>query len=507
MQLSFETARPASAIREETRPGGPAPAGEASRATDAELTLPAPPGLSYLGYQRAGIAYALTHPTCLIADEMGLGKTVQALGLINADPSIGSALIVCPASLKVNWSREARRWLVRPMGVGIAGEAFPARTPVVIVNYEQLRKFRGAIRARTWDLAVFDEAHYCKNPQAQRTIEVFGQRAWTNPATGKRREHVAPIPARRRLFLTGTPILNRPVELWPLLKAMGWEWLPFVTRYCEAVQRRAGKKLVWDTSGPKDPTKPETRARLDELQRRLREQFMVRRLKADVLTELPPKRRQIIEVSAGGAARQVQAELALLRQLAPEASADEYLDAVSRLGQGQFGAFGELSRIRHEIALAKIPAVVEHVTECLESSAKLVLFNHHKDALYATREALSQAGIKSVALTGDMTGPAGMAARQRAVDDFQGDPSVRVFCGTIDAAGVGLTLTAASHVVFGELAWVPGKMSQAEDRCHRLGQRDSVLVQHLVFEGSLDALIAQTLVRKQSIIEAALDAH
>jgi len=465
---------------------------DASRAMDAEMEVPVPAGKELRGYQKAGVAYALAHQTTLLADEMGVGKTIQALALVNADPSIRSVLVVCPASVKLNWRREARAWLTRPMSMGIAGESFP-QTEMVIMNYDILRKYRVPLRARHWDLAIFDESHMVKNPGAQRTAEVFGQRANKK----KQREGIEPIPARRRLFLTGTPILNKPIELWPILKSQGWNWLEFVTKYCAGHQNevkiRGRTKLVWDVSGDSN---------LEELQQRLRAELMVRRLKRDVLSELPPKVRQIIEVSANGAADQVQAELALLRSVAPGVSEDDYLEAVSRLQRRDFAAFSELSRLRHETALAKVPAVTEHVAEAVESSGKIILFGHHKDALHQIGAGLTKASIKSVLLTGDMTR---MEDRQRSVDQFQSDPQVQVFIGTIGAAGVGIGLTASSHVVFGELDWVPGNMSQAEDRSHRYGQRKSVLVQHIVFEGSLDALVAQTLVRKQAVIDQALD--
>jgi len=466
---------------------------EASRAMDAEIEIPVPAGQELRGYQKAGVAYAKEHQTTLLADEMGTGKTIQALALINADPSIHSVLVVCPASVKINWKREARAWLTRPMSIGIAGDGFPV-ADMVIINWDILRKYRLQLRARHWDLAIFDESHRAKNPAAQRTAEVFGQRANKE----KERERIDPIPAKRRLFLTGTPILNRPIELWPILKSQGWNWLEFVTRYCDGKQHevsvgRRKKRMVWDVSG---------NSNLEEFQVRLRSELMIRRLKRDVLTELPPKVRQIIEVSANGADDQVQAELAVLRRVAAGLSEDDYLEAVMRLQQRDFAAFTELSRLRHETALAKVPAVIEHVVDAVESSQKLILFGHHKDGLAQIRAGLTKAGIKSVLLTGDVTR---MEDQQLSVDRFQADPSVQVFIGTIGAAGVGITLTAASHVVFAELDWVPGNMSQAEDRAHRIGQRESVLVQHIVFEGSLDALVAQTLVRKQQVIEQALD--
>jgi SWI/SNF-related matrix-associated actin-dependent regulator of chromatin subfamily A-like protein 1 len=430
---------------------------------------------------------------------MGLGKTIQALGVVNADPSVKSVLVICPASLRLNWQREAERWLVRPMSIGIANQTFP-ETDLVIINYDILRKHRESLRSRTWDLLVVDECHYLKNPKTIRTIEVLGK--WhRDPKLA-----LSPIPARRRLYLTGTPIVNRPIELWPILHSTGrpeWRnWRAYVERFCDGEQTRWG----WDVKGASN---------LGELQEILRSTIMVRRLKKDVLTDLPAKRRQVIELPANGALDVVRSENAAWRQREAvlealqtavelaKASEDpaDYEAAVQALREGYMVAFTEMSALRHETARAKVPYVVEHVLEAVDSSGKVVLFGHHKDVLHAINEGLREGGTETVLLTGDMTA----VERQASVDRFQTDDNVKVFIGTIGAAGVGITLTAASHVVFAELDWVPGNMSQAEDRCHRIGQSESVLVQHLVLEDSLDARIAKTIVEKQDVIDRALD--
>jgi SWI/SNF-related matrix-associated actin-dependent regulator 1 of chromatin subfamily A len=147
---------------------------EASRATNANVAIPAPEGLDYLGYQKAGIAYAMERDACLIGDDMGLGKTMQAIGTINADAGARSVLVICPASLKLNWAKELRKWLVRPLSIGVAeGKVIPT-TDVVIINYDIVSKHRAAIDAREWDILIVDEAHYLKNPKAGRTKAVLG---------------------------------------------------------------------------------------------------------------------------------------------------------------------------------------------------------------------------------------------------------------------------------------------------------------------------------------------
>jgi SWI/SNF-related matrix-associated actin-dependent regulator 1 of chromatin subfamily A len=168
-----------------------------------------------------------------------------------------------------------------------------------------------------------------------------------------------------------------------------------------------------------------------------------------------------------------------------------------------------MSATRQAVAVAKIPAVIEHATGMLEEQndagsytvPKLVVFAHHHAVIDGLMDAFAAAGVKAVKLDGRMDS----ASKQASVDAFQTDASVRVFVGGISAAGVGLTLTAASHMIFAELDWVPGVVSQCEDRCHRIGQKDQVLIQHLVLDGSVDVKLAQAIVSKQDRCDAALD--
>lgn len=548
---------------------------EASRAVSAEVTIPAPEGLAYLGYQKAGIAYCLekfgdpfpkpynrveekgglnaqgsvqenprTHrqgdrelssgtytggPSqgqrheqtkrprpgvaqggsnsigmgssqnqtssrgVLLADEQGLGKTIEAIGVINADPNINNVLVVCPASLKTNWARELAKWLVIPRSIAIAeGDNFP-NTDIVIVNYDLLTRLRPTIDARNWDLLIADEAHRAKNPKAQRTQALLGHRKSGNPG----------VIARRKLLLTGTPIVNRPVELWPLIEAldpngMGASFFTFAKRYTDAAHNGYG----WDFTGA---------ANLPELQQRMRAKFMVRRLKSEVLTELPAKRRQVIVVPPNGAAATVAAEQQLFQhhrevmerveKAAAEAKArgdkDGYTAAIKSLHAANRIAFEKMSKARHATAVAKIPALIEHVTELLEAEDKVVVFIHHHDVAHALAEAFPDAAV--------VTGETKISDRTLEVDRFQTDPHCRVFIGSLAAAGIGLTLTAAQLVVFGEEDWVPGNINQAEDRLHRIGQHGSVLVQHLVFDDSVDAYMAQVNVAKQDVFDRSLD--
>lgn len=460
--------------------------------TVAAIDVPAPAGLRYLPFQCVGIAFAASRPASLIADEMGLGKTIEALGVINARKA-KTALVICPASLRLNWANELRKWLVKPRKIGIANGPYfpPTDCEAVVCNFDILAKHRHRIRARRWGALIVDEAHYLKNPKAKRTREVLGYRS------------IEPIAADVRLFLTGTPIVNRPVELWPILhsldsEGLGRSWQAYVLRYCGAYRNRWG----WDTSGATN---------LAELQASLRESVMIRRRKGDVLADLPPKRRQVVTLPAEGAEEIVRAECAAYDehrgQIAQaeravelsQASDDpaDYERAVAHLRGLQGVLFQQIARFRRATALAKLPYLLAHVADAIEAG-KVVVFCHHKDVVAAVAEKF---GTRCVTLTGDTA----LADRQAAVERFQSDPECALFVGTIGAGGVGITLTASSHVIFAELDWVPATLTQAEDRLHRIGQRGSVLVQHLVLDNSLDARLAETIIGKQGVLDAALD--
>ena len=441
----------------------------------------------------------------LVADEPGLGKTIQAIGVSNVIPAIRSILVICPSSLRLNWQREWRKWCVKQLSVGVAyagGVIFPT-TNVVVINYDILRRHIDKIHERQWDMLICDEAHALKNYKAQRTMLVLGGKEKIKALVAGRKVHAetvehAAIKASRKLFLTGTPILNRPIEAWTLVRALAPDvfrsWKHYVYRYCGASSDGYGM----DVSGATN---------LPELQDLLRANIMVRRLKVDVLKELPAKRRQVIELPCESAAVRteqsavaaMQSRLERLRvavELAKGGSDDEYRSAVDALTQGSSGAFTELSKLRHETALAKLPMVIEHCKESVESG-KIVIFAHHKDVIAAIRQEFPNAAV--------IVGDTPLHERQAAVDRFQNVETCKVIIGSFGAMSVGLTLTASAHVIFAELDWVPAIMSQAEDRCNRIGQVNSVLAQHLVLDGSLDAVMAHRLVAKQKVIDAALD--
>ncbi|MFN3481022.1 MAG: SNF2-related protein, partial [Thermodesulfovibrionales bacterium] len=256
---------------------------ELSSKSNADLDIPAPEGLEYLPFQKAGIQYALQRKNTLIADEMGLGKTIQAIGVINAIEGIKNVLVVCPAFLKLNWRNELQRWLVREFDIQIVysnsfkiagykngGNGNNTGT-VHIVNYDILEKNLPHIVDRgPYDLLIADESHYLKNQKAKRT---------------KATEQLCKY-AKRRIFLTGTPVTKYPLDLFPTLKMfnhpLSQSWMAYAKRYCAMYEGQFGK--IFGVSNQK------------ELQEKLRATIMVSRRKKDVLTELPEKIRQVIRI-------------------------------------------------------------------------------------------------------------------------------------------------------------------------------------------------------------------
>ena len=486
---------------------------EESRGVDTDARLLVPPGLAYRPFQRQGIKYCIDRlfgqngmserDGVLLADQPGLGKSIQFLGIINQDPNMlqTKSLIVCPATLKLNWRNETRRWLLD--GFGYSAVVTKDRWPgdlegasIVITNYDVLHKFAKEIRRTRWDYVCFDEAHYLKNENARRTIFALGG------ATKMAEQHmvVSSIPAKKIIFLTGTPVENgKAGELINIIEkcdpnGLGANRSKFIDRY----QR--------------------TDEYLEELQTQMRMRFMVRRLKHEVLKELPPKVRQVIPIDPDECGKEAVIfgeemrlfkeyqeclkEWAVKTELA-KAEGVSYYREVLKAKKASIGmTAGQLARLRKRTALAKVDGVIAQVREIVSDGDPLILFAHHIEVLDRLEEALKKAKISVVRVDGSTPLP----MRQKAVEDFQAG-KFTVFLGGLKPCGVGITLTRASKVAFVELDWLPGQMEQAEDRAHRIGQEETVLVFHLVIEGSLDEYMAKRLIEKQEKIGRTLDSQ
>jgi SWI/SNF-related matrix-associated actin-dependent regulator 1 of chromatin subfamily A len=433
------------------------------------IDVPAPAGLAYFPFQREGIAFLASRSEALLADQPGCGKTIQVCGLLNLHPDIRNILIICPASVKFVWARELTKWLLVPRGVSIAGtRSFELTSEVVVVNYDLLRRYLIPLKERAWDLIVLDEAHMIKTPSAQRT---------------KAAKMIAAA-AKRKILLTGTPIMNRPAELWQLLNLLDakfWgPFFPFVRRYADAHRTNFG----WDFSGASN---------LRELSGRLHSSGMLlRRTKADVLPQLPRVIRQVVplDVDTSPLLEELTEALAAKMGFCPSNPPFE-IDPTAI-------PFEMVSAIRHETGLLKCEAAIQFIREQAEDSlAKVIVFAHHKDVLVALAAALD-GNVK-------VTGESSAKNRQRAIDEFQNDASLKYFVASTTAMGVGITLTASSRVIFVEQDWVGSAMEQAESRCHRIGQVSSVLVQYLVIHDTIDENIMNAVSCKQKVINQIIE--
>ena len=425
------------------------------------------PGSLY-PHQADGVAFLISKRRAILADDMGLGKTRQAIVAMEAGLPEGPILVVCPASLKLNWQREIR--MVDP-GAAIevigAGNAPPAAPRWVIVNYDLLGKHAERLHAVGWSGVILDEAHFIKNA-SQRTnhcLKLLGVQDGAH----------APLMGPDFVFLlTGTPMTNRPKDLFNLLRCVGHpaarSFLSFAKRYCDAYRNDYG----WVTTGASN---------LEELNLLMKE-VSLRRRKDEVL-DLPPKIRSFVPVDISGSKAAFAAVEAFLT----------WFGASDPAKPNDTEFLARLTRVRVALHKAKQKAVEERIRDVVAGGEKVVVFTCFAEGIARHKAAL---GDSAVTITGSDTAEQRMAA----VDRFQSDAGVRVALCNIIAGGVGITLTAGTHVIFQDLDWVPANHAQAEDRCYRMGQRRRVSVDYMIAAGTLDRFISELLEAKMALIAA-----
>lgn len=441
-------------------------------------------GVSPFPYQKIGISFISKVRRCLIGDEMGLGKSGQALGGLeesNAFP----AIIVCPASLKSNWLKESRQWLPHRSAVAVNNgktdiAAIAKYADIIVINYELLASVKCDKEHKEYfphvktlkeikpAAIVCDESHYIKNSGSLRS------------AACKELSKVCDV----RILLSGTPITIKTRDLAEQLKFLGVfkklfgsEW-NFLSRYCGASQI-SGR---WSFEGASNSI---------ELNDILRASCYIRRLKADVLKELPDK-----------VARTV------LFQVDLDKYNKDVRESMSRLTSGMPSLYEEqtfIADIKRIAAEHKLNACIEWIREFINSGRKLVVFAWHKSIISQIEAAFPGIYVKVDGSVSNVLDQGGVSERQRAVNAFQEDEKIRLFIGNIKAAGVGLTLTAASDVAFIEFMFTPSDHAQAEDRCHRIGQKNSVTAWYLVAEGTIDEDMIEILGVRQENAHEALD--
>ena len=434
-------------------------------------------------FQQAGIDHLVSRDNTMLNDEQGLGKTIQAIGALNhwrgKSETEFHTLVVCPASLRLNWFRELNRWLAKPAKIftnTTTTDILPI-TDILITSYGMGAEMgiNTQLLQMQFDLVIFDEAHYLKNGTAKTTRFFLGF---------FRKNY------QRAIALTGTPVKNRPIELYTLCKSLSPETiapyldkLSFGRRFCKAWQAPWG----WDYRGASN---------LDDLNARLKKGFMLRRTKAEVLPDLPPRTYQIVSME-----RNTVTDEIFCRQ--------KFVDWETLRKDVELGGnanIGLFSEIRQELIKEKMKACLAHIDDLLEYNDKLILFTYHRITAQMLKEGLnwkqeghdrSRKECNPVVVQGGMSDK----KKQDAIDAFQNDPKCRIIICQMIAGGIGITLTAASTVVFVESSWCPADIAQAVDRSHRIGQDKPVLAQFLVVQDTIEEFVLATALEKVKIIQ------
>ncbi|XP_040214032.1 DNA annealing helicase and endonuclease ZRANB3 isoform X1 [Rana temporaria] len=438
-------------------------------------------------FQKEGIVFALHREgRCMIADEMGLGKTIQAIAISYFYRNEWPLLIVVPSSLKYPWIEELEKWIpeLGPEDITVIENKTDvgriASCKVTVLGYGLLTSdattLINALYKQHFRVVLVDESHYMKSRNASRSklLQPIVQRA------------------TRALLLTGTPALGRPEELYMQIDALFPKlfgtWTDYAKKYCNAHVRYFGNRTQWDYRGASN---------LEDLHQRL-SGIMIRRLKSEVLTQLPPKIRQRIPFDLPkDVAKEMNSSFEEWEKLmrCPQSMASESTNPFIQV-------MGLITRMYKQTALAKAGAVKDYIKMMLENDKlKFLVFAHHLSMLQACTEAAIENKARYIRIDGSVPS----SERIHLVHQFQNDPDTRVAILSIQAAGQGLTFTAATHVVFAELYWDPGHINQAEDRAHRIGQSNSVHIHYLIAKGTMDTLMWGMLNRKAKVTGSTLN--
>ena len=459
---------------------------EASRLTDAEIEVTGLTG-TLLPYQRAGVAYASNARRTFIADEMGLGKTLQAIATLEYVHDSYPAVVVCPATLVLNWKAEYNRWLPhKKVAVVKDRKEFPSDYDVVVISYSNLNKWEKQLSNHK--SYVFDESHYCKTPTAQRT------KSAVKIARSAPKEGIV-------LCLTGTPVTNRPAEYASQLNILGkldkfgGEW-GFYRRYCGAFKDKWGQ---WHLDG---------HSNLDELNDLLRSTCYIRRTKEQVLSDLPPVIHDpvLVDGTAAGMKEYRKAETDIIEYLvqrAKEIALELGLNpnsaaVVAKIKAESNQHLVRLSVLRRLSAKAKMPVIKEWVESRVAEGRKVVIAAHHRDV------------VDELALAfGNLRIQGGMDINEIEAQKhkFMTLPceEAPVIVLSIQAAKTGHNLQVAQDVLFVELPWTPADIDQTYSRCHRLGQKSSVTATYLLCDGTIDEEIYNLIERKRGVVNQAVD--
>ncbi|KAM0984619.1 hypothetical protein EV2_012401 [Malus domestica] len=447
-----------------------------------------------LAFQREGVRFILQHGgRALLADEMGLGKTLQAIAVASCVRDCWPVLIITPSSLRLQWASMIQQWLNIPSSdilvvLSQCGGSNKSGFTIVssnakgtihldglfnIISYDVVPKIQNLLMASEFKVVIADESHFLKNAQAKRTS--------------------ASLPVIKRaqyaILLSGTPALSRPIELFKQLEALYPDVYKSVheygNRYC-----KGGTFGLYQGA-----------CNHEELHNLMKATVMIRRLKNDVLSELPVKRRQQVFLDlAEKDMKQINAFFRELEVVKGKIKACQSKEEVDSL---KFTEKNLINKIYTDSAEAKIPTVLDYLGTVMEAGCKFLVFAHHQSMIDSIYQFLLKKKVGCIRIDGSIP----TVARQAYVTEFQEKDSIKAAVLSIKAGGVGFTLTAASTVIFAELSWTPGDLIQAEDRAHRIGQVSSVNIYYLLANDTVDDIIWDVVQSKLENLGQMLDGH
>jgi len=421
-----------------------------------------------LSHQKEAIQKLVENKKFILADDMGLGKTTSTI-IAALETGSKKIMIICPATLKINWKREIENYTDRSTFVA-DGKNFSLEHDFVIVNYDIIKNFHNPkdkenslVLKSNFDLVIVDEAHYIKNAQAQRTKLI--------------NDMVKDI--ERLWLLTGTPMTSRPIDYFNLLSlvenATARNWMAYVIRYCSGYQFKVGGRKVWNVMGSSN---------LEELRDRT-STTILRRLKENVL-DLPEKIITPVYLR--------------LKSKEYESVMGEYYDWYDKNPEESKSLtvqFTKLTKVRQIIANEKVKETIEIAENIIEQDKKVIIFCNFTESLNTIKEHFGKTAVK---LDGSMS----QKERQLSVDEFQNNEKVKVFVGNLKAAGVGITLTAAEVVIMNDLSFLPSDHAQAEDRAYRFGQKNNVLVYYPLYDNTIEGIIYDIINAKKQVISTVM---
>ena len=428
-------------------------------------------------YQKEGIAYALKYKRCIFGDQPGLGKTLQAIGTVTIAKSY-PCLVICPAALKINWQREFKKFagkqalILDDRNKGSWQRYIETKCcDIFITNYESLKKYfvlrvkddaRFTMKSIEFDprislfrSVIIDESHKCKSTKTQQSKFVEG--------ICKGKEYILELP--------GTPVVNDNTDLIQQLKIMGrledfGGYKFFVDRYCDGLRKSSN---------------------LRELNWRLWNTCFFRREKSKVLTQLPDKSRQYIEVDISTRREYEKAENDLIQYLRDYKNASD--EKITKAMRGE--VMVRMGILKSISARGKIKVFSEFIHDVIDGGEKLIVFAYLKDVVHELKKLFPDAVL--------VTGDENPTQKQISVDRFQNDPSCKLIILNYKSGGTGLTLTASSRVAFIEFPWTFSDCEQAEDRAHRNGQKNNVNCYYYLGKDTIDRYMYDVIQTKKSI--------